>query len=304
MKLYYSDDYVAAGHDFDTTRKARRVATALRKAPIPGVELVEPAPVTRKELLCAHTPEYVDCVLNGGGYPNKPRRHRTNSFPWSPELVTAVLASTGGVLDAVAAALEDGVAGSLSSGLHHAHADRGGPFCTFNGLAVATRLAMAKGSVDSVLIIDLDAHFGDGTMAILGDDPGVSIIDVSGGGFMHRPREAEHAVVGVDDGAGYLALVEDLLDGFDPTGVDLVLYNAGMDPHEHCEIGRIPGVTTEILRQREELVFGWCCKLGLPVAFVLAGGYKGGALTHQDVVDLHLMTIDAAAAAAGAGSVA
>ncbi|GEM_PF-3972919 len=39
------------------------------------------------------------------------------------------------VLAAVSAALEDGVAGSLSSGLHHARRDYDNGLCTFNGLA-------------------------------------------------------------------------------------------------------------------------------------------------------------------------
>ena len=41
MELFYSDDYVASDHEFDTTRKARWIAEALVESPIPGVELVE-----------------------------------------------------------------------------------------------------------------------------------------------------------------------------------------------------------------------------------------------------------------------
>jgi acetoin utilization deacetylase AcuC-like enzyme len=42
------------------------------------------------------------------------------------------------------------------------------------------------------------------------------------------------------------------------------------------------------------LVFEWARAHGLPVAFVLAGGYTGAALARAELVDLHLLTIEAA----------
>lgn len=73
-----------------------------------------------------------------------------------------VLATNGGVVAAAISALEHGTAGSLSSGLHHARRETGEGFCTFNGLAIAAREALSAGA-RSVLILDLDAHFGGGT---------------------------------------------------------------------------------------------------------------------------------------------
>jgi hypothetical protein len=46
MRVYYHPMFVAAGHAFDTTRKARWVAESLVESPIPGIELHEPAPLT------------------------------------------------------------------------------------------------------------------------------------------------------------------------------------------------------------------------------------------------------------------
>ena len=295
LKVYYTPDYVAASYGFDTTRKASRVAAMLHDRPLPGVRVVQPEPATRSELRLAHTSAYVDCVLNGGGYPGHPRRHKTSGFPWSRGLVKAVRASTGGVIDALSAALREGVAGSLSSGLHHAHADSGGGFCTFNGLAVAALAALQQGAVRRLLILDLDAHYGDGTMDILGDDPRVDIIDFctdrDEGFELLRGR---HPVVGFDDGASYLPAVRSLLGRYDASKVDLVLYNAGMDPHEDCDIGGAPGVDSAMLRQREELVFQWCRDHQVPVAFVLAGGYAGRDLSDDELAALHYSTVAAA----------
>ncbi len=82
---------------------------------------------------------------------------------------------------------------------------------------------------------------------------------------------------------------------------DLCLYNAGMDPHEGCPIGGLPGITTEILAGRERLVFAWCRRQRLPVAFVLAGGYTGPALDERGLVALHSLTLAAAAGGDRAG---
>ena len=75
---------------------------------------------------------------------------------------------------------------------------------------------------------------------------------------------------------------------------DLVLYNAGMDPHQGSDIGGLRGVTTEMLAERERIVFAWARRRGVPVAFVLAGGYSGARLSREALAGLHRLTIAAA----------
>jgi hypothetical protein len=41
-------------------------------------------------------------------------------------------------------------------------------------------------------------------------------------------------------------------------------------------------------------VFEWCRQSGIPVAFVLAGGYVGPGLDEEGLVGLHRLTLDAA----------
>jgi acetoin utilization deacetylase AcuC-like enzyme len=50
-----------------------------------------------------------------------------------------------------------------------------------------------------------------------------------------------------------------------------------------------------MLRRRDEMVFSWAKDHGVPIAFVLAGGYAGGALPRDELVKLHRMTIQIAA---------
>jgi hypothetical protein len=69
-----------------------------------------------------------------------------------------------------------------------------------------------------------------------------------------------------------------------------------MDPYEGCGIGGLPGITSEILSAREQLVFNWCRERKLAIAFVLAGGYIGDRLSEDGLVNLHRLTLSAATA--------
>lgn len=79
---------------------------------------------------------------------------------------------------------------------------------------------------------------------------------------------------------------------------DICLYNAGMDPFGGCSIGGMQGVTQNVLRDREVAVFSWCRMRGVPIVFVLAGGYLGLGLERAGLVALHRLTLEAACACA------
>lgn len=299
MKVYYDERYVSAGHDFDTTKKAREVAGLL--AQMPQVTLTSPIAATPEELAMIHDPRYVQAVMTGG------IGAESAGFPWDENYYQAVAASTGGVIDAAFTALKEGVAGSLSSGLHHARWAEGAGFCTFNGLALAAKMALGQtcGKVmrdaptypcKKVLILDLDAHCGGGTYDIVCEEPDIWQIDVATSPFDYYPCKSErHRLVVADSATDYLdTICEELEDILAEERFDLVLYNAGMDPHEDCDCGGMAGITTDVLRQREYLVFDWGRKHEIPIAFVLAGGYTGIALSNEELAHLHQLTAEAA----------
>ena len=292
MRVYYSPAYVGSGHAFDTTRKAKWIADSLLASPIPRIELVEPAPLTREQVASVHDPDYVRAVETG-----VPRGlAESQGFRWDSGLWPMVLASNGGAVAAAHAALEDGVAGSLSSGLHHARHKRGAGFCTFNGLAIAVRSALAVGA-GSVLILDLDAHCGGGTASLLDVETRIRQLDVSVSSFDHYAKTERAHLVLVESGSAYLPAIRGGLDELDRRGYgfDLCLYNAGMDPCEECFTGGLAGITRDILAERERMVFEWCGARRLPIAFVLAGGYVGARLDESGVVALHRLSLSAAA---------
>ncbi|MFM7685085.1 MAG: hypothetical protein ACKPDI_04050, partial [Actinomycetota bacterium] len=99
-------------------------------------------------------------------------------------------------------------------------------------------------------------------------------------------------------GDNYLEVVDDALAAIiDPESIDVVIYNAGMDPHEHS-LGGAAGIDAEVLAERERMVFEWANSRGIPVAFTLAGGYKSSELSADELAELHLATFEASHASA------
>lgn len=291
MKLFYSPDYVGAAHSFDTTRKAGWIAESLSDRPIGGVELLAPTPLTIDDIVRVHDADYIRAVRTG----DVPRLAESQGFDWDPALWPMVLASNGGVLAAARSALDDGVAGSLSSGLHHAKRDGGAGFCTFNGLVIAAKALLDEGAVRSVLILDLDAHCGGGTAELIDGDSRIWQEDVSVDLYDGYAGRANSALWEVDRAGDYLDVVGHSLAQAELSGsFDLCLYNAGMDPFQGCAIGGLDGITAEVLAERERMVFDWCRRRGLPVAFALAGGYVGPGLGQDELVGLHRLTIQTA----------
>jgi acetoin utilization deacetylase AcuC-like enzyme len=290
--VYYSSAYVAAKHPFDTTRKSAWIAESLGDQPIPGVQLVEPVPVGEAEVEMVHSSEYVRAVRCGQPH----ALAGSSGIPWDPEVWRAVGASTGGAVAAAMLAFQTRRnTGSLSSGLHHATASRGSGYCTFNGLALAARSVHHLGA-QSVLILDLDAHCGGGTHGIVKSWPFVVQLDIACSSFdTYAPDQSSCSTLDdIEHVDAYLSTLDARLTALDGP-FDLVLYNAGVDPHQACEIGGLRGVTFSVLAERERLVFEWARIHETPVAFVCAGGYSGSAFLPEDLVRQHRLTIAAAA---------
>jgi len=293
MRLYFSQQYLVSEYQFDTTRKAGWIAESLSSRHIPGVELVEPVPLTVEEIATVHGLDYIEAVRTG-----QPRHlAQSQGFDCGLGLFPAVCASNGGMVAAALEALQTLVSGSLSSGLHHARKDTGSGYCTFNGLVIAARKALEAGA-KSVLILDLDAHCGGGTASLIKDISGIRQLDVSVSGFDRYQSDDQSKLVMVNQATDYLPTIENCLEECIAKRPDLVIYNAGMDPFEACSTGGLAGITKELLRKREQMVFRSLHGQAIPVAFALAGGYVGYDLTQMELVDLHRLTIEAASGAA------
>ena len=270
------------GEGLETVTKSKLLAKMITEGRVPRVELIAPKIATEEELLLIHSPDYVDGVMSG-------KLKNLAAGVWSKKLLKSILATTGGMRDATNEALRNGRSGSFSSGLHHARADAGMGFCTFNGLALAALEALKK--VKSVGILDLDAHCGGGTANILKKNKKVRLADVSVCSYdsWTPTAKSRHFIQVVDKPKSYLATVGKALKSLE--GVEFLIYNAGMDTHEKA--GGLAGITLEIIQEREMRVVEWARERKVPIVFALAGGYTWSGLTLKEVAELHLETVRA-----------
>jgi acetoin utilization deacetylase AcuC-like enzyme len=272
LTVFYNDEYVL-DKGVETRTKARPIARMITEGEVPGVTLKSPQSVTREQLLQIHDARYLDEL-------------------WSkdPKFLASILASTGGVLAALDQAMIDGASGTLSSGLHHAQRGAENGLCYLNGLALVVHVAIERYVLTDVGILDTDAHWGGGTFQLVGNNPKVRISDVTVSDFDGwQSSESRHHLKMVSDPKTYLDEVKQALMHLE--GIELLVYNAGMDPFEDCGTGGKRGITREILEERERLVAQWCIDTKTPALFTLAGGYTGHNLDLEGVARLHLPTI-------------
>jgi acetoin utilization deacetylase AcuC-like enzyme len=209
-----------------------------------------------EELDAVHDPQYVRDVI--GLRRNNGFGNRQANVPRS------LMYTVGGMIHAAQAALEYNW-GSVAvpySGFHHAGRDYNGGFCTFNGLMAAAVSVLEQHMCGSVLILDCDYHYGDGTQHILdtGDLETAGIHHWSSGFLYHDKSEAE------DFFAGLKTVLHD------HRRVDLVLYQAGVDQHIRDPLGGL--LTTKQMQRRDRMVFEHFNEHGVPVVWDLAGGYQ------------------------------
>jgi acetoin utilization deacetylase AcuC-like enzyme len=275
VKVFYTPRQTVLDHvGFSpSARKPAEVVASWQRLGVP-LELVEPAPATVSELALAHDRGYVEGVLQGrlaNGFGNR-LPSVAASLPWT----------VGSFRDAARHALHTReIAASPTSGFHHARWDSGYGFCTFNGLVVAARVLLQEGA-RRVGILDADEHYGDGTddiLAHLGPSVADTIHHYTFGGEQITPRTAED----------WLARWPQIVGTF--RDCDVILYQAGADPHVHDPLGGT--LTTEQLARRDRIVFEVAASMAVPVAWNLAGGYQQPL---RRVLDLHDATMRAAVA--------
>ena len=221
----------------------------------------------------AHCPQYVSDIV-AGTLDHKARRRL--GLPWSEGLVKRTCIAPMGTLLTAQLALRQGLACHLAGGTHHAHYDFGSGFCIFNDLAFAAKQLLASGAVERLLVFDCDVHQGDGTAAMLADEPRAFTCSLHcEKNFPVRKQKSDLDVglpLGMTD-RDYLDTVfetlEQLLDLVQP---DLVFYDAGVDIFQHDPLGRLH-ISEQGIADRDRGVLARCRQRNVPVATVIGGGY-------------------------------
>jgi acetoin utilization deacetylase AcuC-like enzyme len=295
MKAFYSDIFgfpLPDKHRFPLGKygllREGIVASGLDRA----LELQIPAPASDEQLLHAHEEGYVRRVVEGRLDRKEIRRI---GLPWSPELVIRARHSVGGTIAACQAALEEGLAVNLAGGTHHASYDQGQGYCLFNDVVIAVRILQTEGRVRRALVIDCDVHQGNGTAALVRDDPTIFGFDIYSESNFPLRKEPADLEVALPDGTGdeaYLAALEGgLAQALARAEADVALYLAGADPYEDDALGHL-ALTKAGLARRDRLVLETCRAEGLAVAVLMAGGYGRKV---EDTAEIHLQTVRIAA---------
>jgi acetoin utilization deacetylase AcuC-like enzyme len=227
------------------------------------IEVQSFKPLTRKQISLAHDPAYVDGVLNGvipNGFGNT-LKGVADSLPYT----------TGSMAAAALYAFKTGnPAASLTSGFHHAAWDHAAGFTTFEGLAIATRLLLKAGA-KKVGILDLDMHFGN-TMAILDGKLGLK------GKVRHYTFGGER--INSANADQWLKKLPRIVCNF--RDCDVILFQLGADPFVEDPLGGV--LTMDQLRERDLIAFSAAKRMGVPVAWNLAGGYTN---PFSKVLEIH-----------------
>ena len=248
------------------------VMEALRTSSVPITEHA-PEPMPRAWLEAVHCPVYVEQVFTATVPAAKERRI---GFPVTPHIASRVRHTNGGTWLAAKLARRHGYAANSAAGSHHALHDTGAGYCVFNDLAVAANRLIAEGDAARILIVDCDVHQGDGTASLtaLREDIFTFSIHAEKNFPIRKARSTLDIALpdGVDDD-GYLAVLDlhlpRVLREFGP---DLVLYQAGVDPHVDDRLGRL-SLSDEGLERRDRFVVREARSRGVPVASALGGGY-------------------------------
>jgi len=240
------------------------------------VEWSEAAAADDTQLGRVHPADYLDrleaMARRGGGMVD------ADTF-LSSESYGAATHAAGAAVEAARRALEGQPAfAAIRPPGHHATAATAMGFCLINNVVVAARSAIEEQGAGRVLIVDWDVHHGNGTQALVEEDPRIRFVslhqvplypgtgraDESGvGNVFNVPRppglRRETYVADLD------AAVGQATDGWQP---DLILISAGFDAMAGDPLA---GFTLEP-EDYAAWVHGWK-QLGAPMGAVLEGGY-------------------------------
>lgn len=92
---------------------------------------------------------------------------------------------------------------SIGGGLHHAKPSFGEGFCVYNDIAFGAKYLIKEYSLSRILILDTDAHAGNGTMEYFYSDPRVLFIDIHQDPKTIYPGTGFTWQIGEGDGRGF-----------------------------------------------------------------------------------------------------
>ncbi len=275
MLCFHHPDYhypLPEEHPFPMDKFSRSRAmleTELRRG-----RFVAPEPAAWGLLHRVHREAYLESVRDGRL--SEFDRNRLG-LPDNARLLDRCRRETQGTLLAARAALEEGLAVNLGGGTHHAFADRGLGFCVLNDVAVACAALEEERPGLRVLVVDTDAHQGNGTHALLRGRPGRFSHSIHVGRNYPAEKEAGDLDVPLPrgvEGPEYLAaLSASLEEALARSKPGLVLWNSGADIHRDDRFGQM-ALDDAAVAERDRRVLAATRGAGIPTVVLYGGGYN------------------------------
>lgn len=262
------------GVPLDPLRADRILAFLVEEGLVTHEEISTPRPAAMKNLLLAHTPEYVESLQRAATLT------AILGTPVSDDERERVLdlqrLMVGGTIQATRIALASGqVAINLGGGFHHAASDRGMGFCVFNDVSVAIRRLRSRGWNGRVLVVDLDLHDGNGTRVAFADDTTVHTFSIHNDHWGDTTALESTSIAlgsGVSDEVYLGTLLKSLPPVVERFAPSLIVYIAGCDVAASDALGNWR-ITADGVLARDRLVAELAFVRHLPLVVLLGGGY-------------------------------
>jgi histone deacetylase 11 len=269
-------------HPFDTAKYSRVYHYLVKQVGIAPRRFFHPHKATRRQLLSVHTLEYLRSLRVSRHIAQIAELPVLASWPgwllyW--KILIPMQYATGGTLLGVELALRYGWCINLAGGYHHSTGHRGAGFCFYADIPIAVYRLLQQRRGLSVLIVDLDAHQGNGCAEVFKHDANIHILDVYNPFIFPGDRRVRDYVdfncpippIISDD--EYLSLVKsklaEALGAFEPS---LIIYIAGTDVLRNDPLGGM-NLSEQSVIERDAAVFGQALAREVPILMLLSGGY-------------------------------
>jgi acetoin utilization deacetylase AcuC-like enzyme len=251
-------------------------------------EIVEVRPADAFTMRRVHDPHYLAKIYHG----LLDRKEQVQlGLPITPQLYTRSATEVEATRRTCEAALREGIAVCLAGGTHHAFRGHGEGYCVFNDVAIAIRHLQVQHPQIRIMVVDTDAHQGNGTNSLLENDPRVFTYSIHVG--RNYPTRKVRGSMDIEttryvEGEMYLKqLFSTLAAALDVFTPDLIIWISGADNHKNDRFGQMM-LSLKDLKRRDEVLLGAFLKNRVPVAILYGGGYnrdpRNTAKIHRNTV--------------------
>jgi len=173
MKAVFHEDFYQV-YTGDPAAASGRMEAIIKNIE-PYVEFIQAVPALRQQIAAVHSELHIQQVENQG-------------------LFEIAALAAGGAIQAAQIGLTEPCFGLIRPPGHHASGSSSWGFCYFNNMAVALEEMQQTHKIESACVLDIDLHFGDGTVNILGKEGWATVINVEARNRAQYLLEVESAM--------------------------------------------------------------------------------------------------------------